>query len=334
MLKSLAYGVVGGGLLLGIALAWSWHRLQQEPLGFTHETSFEVRSGESLATVLRRWQSNAWLRSPGASQLLKVWSQWRGWSGRIQAGEFLLRPGQTATQALAMLVRGEIRQHQFTIIEGWTYRELREALAAQPALTHTLHSVSDAELMRRLGSPGVHAEGQFLPETYHFPKGLTDFEFLRRAHQQLGKLLAAEWADRDPDVPLKSAYEALILASIVEKETALAQERPAIAGVFARRLLRGMRLQTDPTVIYGLGEAFDGNLRRRDLMADTPYNSYTRAGLPPSPIALAGSSAIHAALHPAPGDSLYFVSRGDGSHEFSATLAEHNAAVRRFQLRK
>ena len=223
--------------------------------------------------------------------------------------------------------------HQFTIVEGWNLRELRAALLADPVLVTTLADVSDADLPARLEIDAPSAEGQFLPETYRYARGTTDEEFLRRAHRDLAATLNSLWALRGPDLPLASPYEALTLASIIEKETGVAEERARIAGVFIRRLRLGMRLQTDPTVIYGLGASFDGDIRRRDLRTDTPYNTYTRHGLPPTPIAMAGEAALKAALHPEPGDALYFVSRRDGTHHFSATLDEHNAAVARYQLR-
>jgi UPF0755 protein len=237
-------------------------------------------------------------------------------------------------QLLRKLEQGLVIQHRFTIVEGWTYRQLRDLLAADLSVVQSLEGVDDAELMRRLGAEGVAPEGRFLPETYHYTKGVTDFELLRRAHIALNGHLEAAWPGREPGLPLEDADEALVLASIVEKETGVAAERPQIAGVFVRRLEMGMRLQTDPTVIYGIVSAFDGNLTRAHLRADNPFNTYTRAGLPPSPIALAGKAAIDAVLHPAEGDALYFVSRGDGSHVFSRTLAEHNRAVRRYQLRR
>jgi UPF0755 protein len=208
------------------------------------------------------------------------------------------------------------------------------ALADNQIIEHKLTGKSDDEIMQLLGLPNQHPEGMFFPDTYRFPKGTSDVGFLKRAYQVMQKHLQREWENRAVELPLKSSYEALILASIVEKETGAEFERPLIAGVFIERLKRNMRLQTDPTIIYGLGEKFDGNIRSRDLKKDTPYNTYLHAGLTPTPIALPGLDAIHAALHPAPTEALYFVSRGDGTHQFSATLEEHNAAVRRYQLNK
>jgi UPF0755 protein len=252
----------------------------------------------------------------------------------LHAGEYVVAHGITPRQLLQRMAKGGVIQHAFTIVEGWTFRELRAALAKQETLAHETATLSDAELMAKIGAPGLHPEGQFLPETYKFPKGWSDTRLLERAHAALQQTLEREWAGRDEDLPLKTPAEALVLASIVEKETGRADERPRIAGVFVRRLERGMLLQTDPTVIYGLGASFDGNLTRVHLTTDSPYNTYMRPGLPPTPIALAGKAAIAAALHPAPGDEIYFVSRGDGSHEFTATLEEHSRAVARHQLRR
>jgi UPF0755 protein len=250
--------------------------------------------------------------------------------GPIRAGEYRVEPGITAREFLERLERGAVLLHALTVIEGSTYAELRAKLARHPAIRQTLAGISDGELMARLGAPGRHPEGQFLPDTYLFPRGTSDLEFLRRAHAALERELAAAWETRRSDLSLDTPYAALTLASIVEKETAVAAERTTIAGVFARRLARGMRLQTDPTVIYGMGARYQGNIRKRDLQTDTPYNTYTRAGLPPTPICLPGAASIRAATRPAPGDALYFVATGDGGHAFSATLDEHNAALRRY----
>ncbi|MBK1649093.1 endolytic transglycosylase MltG [Rhabdochromatium marinum] len=252
-------------------------------------------------------------------------------ANQLKAGEYALKPGMTPPQLLDLLVSGRSVQYPVTLIEGRTFHEVLATIAAAPEIQHKLKGLTDAEIIAALGLGIEHPEGWFFPDTYFFHRGVTDIEVLKRAHARMREVLDQEWSERDPDLPLTSPEEALILASVIEKETALGSERPAIAGVFVRRLQQGMRLQTDPTVIYGLGDDFDGNLTRADLETDSPYNTYTRAGLPPTPIALAGREAIHAALHPQDGDSLYFVARGDGSHYFSASLAEHNCAVQRFQ---
>jgi len=263
---------------------------------------------------------------------LRWMARWQGQAGQIKAGEYQFGPGITPGQLLEQVVSGAVFQHTLTIVEGWSFAQLVDAVRRHDALDHTLGSADGDGIMRQLGHAGQHPEGLFLPDTYHFPRGLTDVAFLQRAYQLMETQLAEEWAQRDPAIPLRTPYEALILASIIEKETGVADERPQIAGVFTRRLIQGMRLQTDPTVIYALGLRYDGNIHRADLLTDSPYNTYLYAGLPPTPIALPGLASLRAALHPAPGDSLFFVSRGDGSHVFSATLEQHNEAVRRYQL--
>ena len=253
---------------------------------------------------------------------------------RLQAGEYFLLREMTPQAMLEEMVAGKVIQHELTLIEGHSFREMLQRVHAQPVLEHTLVDKSDIEIMAAIGQPEQHPEGRFLPDTYHITRGTTDVEFLQRAYQAMASQLQAEWEAREEGLPFKSADEALILASIVEKETGDVEERPAIAGVFIRRLQKGMRLQTDPTVIYGMGESYDGNIRKRDLLKDTPYNTYTRDGLPPTPIAMPGVDAIHAVMHPAAGKSLYFVAMGEGRHYFSNTLKQHNLAVDKFQKKK
>lgn len=265
-----------------------------------------------------------------------LWWRVLGWrtraGARIKAGEYRIEPGQRPAAFLADVMAGKVVQHAFTIVEGWTFSELRTALEAERKLAHALEGLDRQQVMARLEHPDVHPEGRFLPETYHFTRGMTDLEILRRSYAAMEEALRAAWRERDTGLPYEDPSEVLVMASIIEKETAVPDERQRIAGVFVRRLQRGMRLQTDPTVIYGLGDGFDGNLRRTDLRHDTPYNTYTRHGLPPTPIALPGRASLEAAVHPADGSALYFVSRGDGSHVFSDTLEEHNRAVARYQL--
>ncbi len=270
---------------------------------------------------------------------------WRalGWQrkARIQAGEYAVEPGLTPTALLDRLARGQVIQYRITLVEGWTLRELRLALAADPVLVQTLAAVPDDELMAAIGAgdalEGGEAarlpEGQFLPETYQFTRGTTDAQLLLRAHRALREALETAWASRAPDLPLATPFQALVLASIVEKETGVPEERDQVAGVFVRRLKRGMRLQTDPTVIYGRGADVAGPLTRRHLDTDTPWNTYTRDGLPPTPIALPGRASIHATLHPDTGQALYFVAHGSGGHVFSRTLDEHNRAVAEYRRR-
>jgi UPF0755 protein len=256
-----------------------------------------------------------------------------GKAAEIKAGSYEVSQGITPLQLLEKLTRGDVTQTEVVFLEGWTFRQMRSALDTHPDIRHDTAGWSERQIMDRLGIEGP-AEGRFFPDTYLFAKGSGDIDIFRRSHRQLNQILQAEWAGREPGLPYASAYEALILASIVEKETGQSRDRTQIASVFLNRLKRGMLLQTDPSVIYGLGEKFDGNLRKRDLLADGPYNTYTRPGLPPTPIAMPGLASIQAVLHPARTEMLYFVARGDGSSQFSRTLDEHNRAVAKYQLRK
>lgn len=255
-------------------------------------------------------------------------------AGHLQVGEYAITSGLTPRVLLLRLAKGEVIQRKFTIVEGWSIRDLRAALSADAQLEDQIGPLSDAQIMDKLGRHGVHPEGRFLPETYVYTRGTGELALLDRAAKAMDEALAEAWKSRAGELPLNSAEEMLILASIVEKETGLASERPQIAGVFVRRLNLGMRLQTDPTIIYGMGSAYAGNIRKSDLETDNPYNTYTRAGLPPTPIAMPGKDALEAVAHPAAGDALYFVARGNGAHYFSANLAEHNSAVRKYQLRR
>lgn len=255
----------------------------------------------------------------------------------IKTGEFIIPADRTVPELFDIFVKGQTVQYSHSIIEGSNWKQAIASVSASNELTHTLgdlSQLSEQSLMELLGFPGLHPEGQFFADTYAYPRGTTDIEYLKRAKQTLDRVLAEEWENRADNLPLKTPYEALILASIIEKETAVAAERPLIAQVFVSRLNKRMRLQTDPTVIYGIGDAYDGNIRRKDLNTDTPYNTYTRAGLPPTPISMVGREAINAALHPESTEALYFVSRGDGTHQFSETLEQHNAAVRKYQLKR
>ncbi len=288
-----------------------------------------VERGNSLRGVATQLAEQDILRAPA---IFSGYGRASGLAGRIQAGEYALQAGDTPHELFDKLVNGHVKLHSITIVEGWTVAELLEALNDHPAVRHTLEIESPNDLSKRLSLDYTHPEGLFFPDTYHFPRDTTDVELLQNAHELLLVRLQAVWSGREPRGVLTDPYAGLILASIVERETALEQERAKIAGVFIRRLERGMRLQTDPTVIYGLGDTFDGNLTRRHLKTDTPYNTYTRNGLPPTPIALPGEGALQAMAHPEAGDALYFVATGrtDGSHYFTATLEEHNAAVKRF----
>lgn len=255
-------------------------------------------------------------------------------SRRIRVGEYVLRPGDTLVDVLVRVEHGDVLQRPFTLIEGWNMRELRAALANAPGLRQTLQDIDDRALMAALGAPGIAPEGWFAPDTWYYTSQESDFDLLRRAYQRQQAVLEQAWEERADNLPYNSAYEALIMASIVEKETAVPSERGKIAGVFVERLRRGMRLQTDPTVIYGMGERYTGRIRSADLREATPWNTYVIRGLPPTPIAMPGADSIRAAVHPEKTDALFFVARGDGSHVFSRTLEEHNKAVREFQLRR
>lgn len=311
----------------GLVLWFAWQGLNA-PLTVTEPRVFlDVPSGAPLARVSSGLADRGILSNPG---VLTWYGRLTGDATRIRAGEYVLTPGLTPLDLLDKLVAGQVHMHQLTIIEGWRFTDMLRAVRAHAAISAT--ELDGEALMTELGKPGVHPEGQFLPDTYTFPRGTTDLELFGWAHDALERILERAWAARSAATPLDTPYDALILASIIEKETALDSERRAISGVFARRLQRGMRLQTDPTVIYGLGDEYDGDIRRRDLTTDTPYNTYTRFGLPPTPIALPSAASIEAAVNPEDGDVLYFVATGlpDGSHHFSATLEEHNRAVDRY----
>ncbi len=294
---------------------------------------FDIRPGANFRDVSSELAKNGVISDP---TFFRIYARLTGEAERVQAGEYRILQGDTPKRLLEKFVSGEVQLHSFTVVEGWTFRELLAALAGSNIIESTIEFEDWPALLESFGAEAEHPEGLFLPETYRLPKGSTDVDLLRQAYDLMRIALQEEWAARDPAAPLNSPYEALILASIVEKETALAAERPRIAGVFARRLQQRMRLQTDPTVIYGIGPSFNGNLTRKDLRSDTPYNTYTRAGLPPTPIALPGRAAIHAALHPAAGEELYFVATGlgDGSHKFSKTKDEHDAAVAEYLRRQ
>lgn len=263
--------------------------------------------------------------------LLYAWFRLSGHARNIKAGSYELTPDTTPRTLLQKLVRGEEALRAVTLVEGWTFRQIRQALKKADQLKPDSQDLPVAELMAQLGKAGAAPEGRFFPDTYMYSKGASDLSVLRRAMRAMDKHLAAAWAQRDPQTPLKDPEQALILASIIEKETGLPSDRASIAAVFSNRLRMGMRLQTDPSVIYGLGESFDGNLRKRDLLTDTPWNTYTRTGLPPTAIAIPGKAALLAAVQPGRTEALYFVARGDGSSEFSNTLDAHNRAVNKYQ---
>ena len=323
------------GLGLACWLAWrDFQRFADTPLALQEAELIDFPRGASFSSIVDELRSRQFSNEPRV--YWKLLSRQMQIASRLQAGEYRLEPGTTPRQLMSMLAQGKVVQHHFTIVEGWTFRQLRLALAKEAGLKQELPGLDAATVAHRLGIETDNPEGWFLPETYAWVRGDSDLGVLRHAHEAMQRALEQRWPGRDPGVPVKSIYEALILASIVEKETGVDSERAQIAGVFARRMQIGMRLQTDPSVVYGLGETYDGNIRRRDLDTDTPYNTYTRGGLPPTPIALPGLAAIDAVLHPAAGNALYFVALGDGSgrHEFSNSLDEHNRAVRRYLIRR
>jgi UPF0755 protein len=318
------------GVLIAVCGGVLYYRWFREPLPFGQQPiTIEIKAGQSLRAVAARLASRGVLAYP---QDLDWLARLRGVSGKIKAGEYRLKPGLTANGLLNLLISGKVVRHALTIVEGWTFKRMLAALAADRNIRHTLKNVRGKALMARLGHPRQRPEGRFFPDTYRFPRGMSDVSFLRHAYRAMQRRLKAAWRKRAPNLPFKTPYDALILASIVEKETALPKERPRIAGVFVRRLRRGMRLQADPTVIYGLGKRYHGDITAQDLKRDTPYNTYTRGGLPPTPICLPSLISIRAAMHPATGKALYFVAKGDGSHHFSATLKQHDRAVRKYLL--
>jgi UPF0755 protein len=331
--RSLAWLVLLAALAAVVAGWYSFERFSHAPLAVgPQRQTLDVERGSSLRGIVAQLHARGMTRVPAL--YWRVLAERMQVADRLHAGEYALDPGITPVELLDAMAAGRVLQRNFTIVDGWTFRQLRDALAHVDTLRHTGAALDDAEVMRRLGAAGEAPEGRFLPETYAYVKGDSDLDILKRAHQAMSRTLADLWPGRDPGLPLASPYEALILASIVEKETGRADERSKIAGVFVRRLENHMLLQTDPSVIYGMGQAYAGNIRRSDLTTDTPYNTYLRPGLPPTPIALPGRPAIEAALHPAPGKALYFVARGDGTHVFANSLAEQNRNVACYQLKR
>ena len=314
--------------LLAVA-GLSWYAFSPVKLR-TEPADFSIRPGSSLKSATRQ------IVESGVE--LKAWrfnllGRLLGKAGTIKAGSYEVRAGITPLALLDKLTAGEVTQAEVALIEGWTFRQMRAALDAEPSVAHDSSALSDAGIMAKLGVAGRNPEGLFFPDTYLFGKGASDLDILRRAYKAMDRQLQAAWERRAPDLPYRNPYEALIMASVIEKETGQASDRALIGGVFVNRLRMGMMLQTDPSVIYGLGEKFDGNLRKKDLLTDTPHNTYTRTGLPPTPIAMPGQASLQAALNPAKTPALYFVARGDGTSEFSRTLAEHERAVARYQRR-
>ncbi|MDJ0814081.1 MAG: endolytic transglycosylase MltG [Woeseiaceae bacterium] len=330
--------IAGAAIAVALALALAYgaiqaHQYLNTPVNAgTDGVEYTIQPGSSLHAVSEELTAIGVTKRP---LILRAYGRWLGVAGSIQAGDYLIRPGTTPAQLLEQFASGDVQLYSFTIVEGWNHWELLQALHDNEYIDATLTDEDWAALLEELGAEGGHPEGLFLPETYRFPRNSSDRDILQQAYSLMQEVLAEEWSGRAEDLPITTPYEALVLASIIEKETARVDERHRISGVFTRRLQKRMRLQTDPTVIYGIGPSFNGNLTRRDLRTDTPYNTYTRGGLPPTPIAMPGRAAINAALHPEDGEELFFVATGlgDGSHAFSTTKEEHDAAVAEYLRR-
>ena len=323
-------GLVLAGLMLG-AGAWKLNAALEQPLNLTQEQLLDVPAGATPTGTFNRLEADDTLSD---AFWLRLYWRFNLAGQPLHSGEYRMTPGMTAHDLIGLWQRGEVVQYSLTLVEGWNFRQVRSALARHEKIEQTLDGLSDSEVMDKLGHPGEFPEGRFFPDTYRFVRGMSDAQLLEKAYDRLHKVLAEEWEQRDPGVPYTDPYQALTMASLVEKETGVPHERGQIAGVFVRRMKIGMPLQTDPTVIYGLGERYNGKLTRAHLREPTPYNTYTIPGLPPTPIAMVGREAIHAALHPVSGSSLYFVAKGDGSHTFSDDLDAHNNAVREFQIKR
>jgi len=325
---STATKLLGAGVALAALLAayllWSWSR----PLHPGSET-YIVKPGTGLYALTAELQRRGALWETRSFRLLGLITLRQH---EVKAGEYRFRDRMSARELLTQVAEGRVVEYPLRLLEGRTFRQLRDELAKAPRLTQTLAGLSDAQIMTKLDAPNVHPEGRFYPDTYFYTSGYTDLMILQRAYDKMQARLLREWDNRDEDLPYRSVDEALIMASIIEKETGRADERRLVAGVFINRLKKNMRLETDPSVIYGLGTKFDGNLRKRDLLTDTPYNSYTRRGLPPTPIAMPSNESLYAALHPEKTQAIFFVARGDGTHEYSDTFEAHMRAVSKYQL--
>lgn len=300
------------------------------PLANSQPRLIEVSPGTTFRALMHQLHREHIIPAARDERYLSIYARLHGQARRVKSGQYLIPPNQKPAQLVALLVSGKIREHRLTLVEGWRFRQIMQAVESDPNLKHTLEGKTNAQIMAAIGHPNQKAEGRFMPDTYFFPRGETDVTLLKRAYQAMQTFLKKAWAHRATDVAVKTPYQALIMASMIEKETAAPAERGRIAGVFSRRLRQGMRLQSDPTVIYGIHD-FNGNLTRADLQHDTPYNTYTRGGLPPTPICSPSRASIRAALHPVPGKAMYFVSRGNGTQAFAATLAQQNRNVRKYQ---
>ena len=314
-----------------VSICLDYKRFLDTPLNINTSLIFTIDSGSSFKDLNKKLKSYHILDKP---YYFEFYARYSGYAKKIQSGEYQLSPGLTPIKIINIFVSGDVIQHSITLLEGWTIKDIKKEISSNTVLIKNLTDYSSDSLLKKIKITESNVEGLFFPDTYYFTKGASDIELLQRAYRRGKAILEKEWESRDAGLPYKNDYDALIMASIIEKETALASERAMIAGVFVRRLKNNMKLQTDPTVIYAMGIKYDGNIRKKDLRIDSPYNTYRYNGLPPTPIALAGREAIHAALHPENNDTLYFVSKKDGSHYFSKTLYEHNKAVKKYQLNK
>lgn len=334
-MKILVFKAIGITLLfLSVISGWvllDYQNYLDKPLATEQsEFSFIVNAGTSLRKLAYSLESKKILNKPHYF----IWyGKFSGRSHLVHAGEYEIKKGSSPKELFEALVSGKVKTYSITIVEGWTFKQMMAEVDKHPVLLHKLRGLKEDQIMEKLGLAGIKPEGRFFPDTYSFPSGTSDVDFLKRVYKTMETKLQKEWAKREPGLPIKTPYEALILASVVERETGVAAERGQIAGVFTRRLRKRMKLQSDPTVIYGMGERYKGNIRRSDLRRDTPHNTYTRFGLPITPIAMPSGHAIESVLHPEKGNTLYFVARGDGSHYFSKNLREHNNAVIKYQLK-
>lgn len=334
MFKKLLIAALSFVFLIGSGLGiWLWQGLQtlDQPVSLDEPALFSVPMGAGYDQVARSMEKQGFVDD---SLWMRINARLNPEQSRLQAGEYEFADGMTRRELIRKMASGDTKRWQIQFIEGWTFKDVRRAIANNQRLDKVTSDWSDEEIMAAIGAEGAHPEGRFFPDTYLYTSLETDLDLYKRAFTRMERVLEEEWENRSEGLPYDSPYEALIMASIVERETGAAHERAEVAGVFVRRLQKGMRLQTDPTVIYGMGDQYKGRITRKDLRALTDYNTYRIDGLPPTPIALAGREAIHASLHPAEGEALYFVARGDGTHKFSRTLAEHQEAVRQFQLNR
>ncbi|VAW54181.1 FIG004453: protein YceG like [hydrothermal vent metagenome] len=325
--------ILGLILIVASALALDFYFFLNKPLGLSAEEVYTFKLGTSVSVLARDLENKKIISN---RMYFSIWAQLTGSARKLKAGEYLISAELNTLQLFALMKKGKVRLYSLTLVEGFTFKQMMQRINQTKSLKHSLQELTYAQIMQKIGHEGEHPEGRFFPDTYRFSKGMSDVALLKKSYNEMQKRLDKVWQQRDKKLPLKSAYEALILASIVEKESAIADERKRISGVFTNRLRKNMKLQTDPTVIYGIGDKYKGNIRYKHLRTDTPYNTYTRKGLPPTPIAMPGQGALEAAVHPDKTESIFFVAMSDksGRHIFSTTLKEHEAAVDIHQRKK